>query len=99
MEISSILYVFFATIVLLSAKSVMLQCNASFLSLKYSIFQINVHNVKCQHNSWKSRKTEKVVKNLSSPYFCSETERMLVEVVWQCFLIGINRINTLHTGS
>lgn len=28
-----------------------------------------------------SKKTGKDVKKLSSPYFCSETERMLIEVV------------------
>lgn len=36
-----------------------------------------------------SKKTGRNVKKLSSPCFCSESKRMLLKALWQCFSIGI----------
>lgn len=46
-----------------------------------------------------SKKTGKDVKKLSSPYFYSEIERMLAEVLWHCFSIGIHRIHAFSIGA
>lgn len=40
-----------------------------------------------------SKKTGRDVKKLSSPYFCSEMERMLLKALWQCFSIGIHTLS------
>lgn len=40
-----------------------------------------------------SKKTGRDVKKSSSSYFCSETERMLLKALHQCFSIGIHTLS------